>query len=192
MSILILAAAVAASPVPAPPPAPAVQAAPSKPVDPAALSSAKKLLGMMQLGATIDRMMGSLVPMMAPAALGALEHNDVTQAAMQKMESQPNGRERLMAIFSEEFLKSFRARYPAIIDAAAQEYAAVFTSQELDQAIAFYGTNTGAKFLAMSPQLQQAVGARAGQVGREAGTEAGYRAMQRAMQEMLPSEKTSS
>ena len=192
MSILMLAAAIAASPTPVAPPVPVTQAAPPKAIDPAALASAKKLLGMMHLDATIDHMMGSLVPVMAPAVLGALEHNDATQATMQKMESQPNGRERLMVIFSEEFLKSFRTRYPAIIEAAAQEYAAVFTAQELDQAIAFYSTGTGAKFLALSPQLQQAVGVRAGQVGREAGSEAGYHAMQRAVQEMLPSEKTSS
>jgi hypothetical protein len=147
---------------------------------------------MMHVDQTIDRMMAPLVSVIAPAVLGALEHDQATQGTMQAMESQPNGRARLTAIFSEEFLKAFRARYPAILDGAAQEYAAVFTAKELDQAIAFYSTGTGAKFLALSPQLQQTVGARAGQIGREAGMEAGQRAMLRAAQEILPPLKSGS
>lgn len=192
MTILFLMASLAAdlAPVKVPPPAPVKQAMPAKPGDPAALAAAKKLLVMMHADQTIDRMMGSLVPVITPAVLGALEHNEATQGPMQKLESQPNGRERLMAIFSEEFLKAFRARYPAIIDGAAQEYASVFTARELNEAIAFYSTGTGAKFLALSPQLQQTIGARAGEIGRQAGEEAGVSAMQRAVQEMLPSEKT--
>jgi len=195
MMISILAASLATSQTalpPAPSPPPIVQAAPPKPVDPAALASAKKLLGMMHLEQTIDRMMGSMVPVMAPAILGMLEHEDTTRAVMEKMESQPDGRKRLMAIFSDEFLKSLRARYPSIIDSAAQEYAATFSARELDQAIAFYSTPTGAKFLALQPQLQQAVGTRAGAIGREAGMEAGQRAMLRAVQEVLPPQKTGS
>jgi len=186
------AAASADAPVPVPPPvivAPATP--PQKPADPAALASAKKLLSMLHVDQTIDRLMSQLTPMMTTGVLGMLEHGDATQAAMQKIESRPNGRDRLMVIFSEEILKSFRARYPTILDGAAQEYATVFTKRELDEAIAFYSTGTGAKFLALAPQLQQAVGMRAGVIGREAGMEAGQRAMQRAIQELLPSEKTS-
>ncbi|HMI20088.1 MAG TPA: DUF2059 domain-containing protein [Sphingomonas sp.] len=193
MNILILAAAVAATPsapVPVPPMATTVPAAPLKTVDPAALASARKLIGMLHLDQTIDRMMGSLVPVMTDAVLGELDHNEATQATMQKMESQPNGRARLTAIFAEEFLKSFRMRYPALLDGAAREYAAVFTATELDQVIAFYSSGTGAKFLVVSPQLQQSVGAASSQLGREAGMEAGLRAMQRAGQELIPSDKT--
>jgi hypothetical protein len=200
-------AAVAASGQPTVPPAPqapiivyappraadpAAQPAQAKPVDPAALASAKRLLAMMHMNQTIDRMIGSMVPVMAPAILGMLEHDDTTRAVMEKMESQPDGRNRLMAIFSDEFLKSLRARYPSIIDSAAQEYAATFTARELDQAIAFYSTPTGAKFLALQPQLQQTIGTRAGAIGREAGMEAGQRAMLRAVQDVLPSQKTGS
>lgn len=192
MSILILAAVAAASPsapVRVPPP-PIVYAPPRKPVDPAVLASAKKLLAMMHVDAVIDQMMTDLVPLMAPAVMNALEHGDTTRTAMQKMETQPNGRERLMVIFTEEFQKAFRSCYPAMIGAAAEEYAAVFSAPELDQAIAFYSTGAGAKFLALSPRLQQVVGNRSRQIGQEAGRAAGFRAMQRAVQELLPSEKT--
>jgi hypothetical protein len=186
--------AAAQADVPPPAPAPLLSAptAPRKPVDPAALASAKKLLAMMHMDQLIDRLMTQMVSLMAPAVIGTLEHDETTRAAMEKLESQPNGRARLVAIFSEEFLKSMRARYQEVIDGAAQEYATLFTAQELDQTTAFYSSGAGAKFLALSPQLQQAVGVRAGEIGREAGIEAGQRAMKRAMQEILPSEKTGS
>jgi hypothetical protein len=192
MMILLLAAAAAqVPPVAAAAPRAASQAA-AKPVDPAALASARKLLALMHVDQTIDRMMGSLVPVMTSAVVGSLDSNDTTRAVMQQMESQLNGRERLMAIFSEEIGSGFRAAYPSIIDSAAHEYASRFTKQELDEIVAFYSSGTGAKVVELMPQIQQGIGASATQIGRTVGQEAGLKAMQRAVRELLPSNKVSS
>ena len=190
MMILLFAAAAAATPALSTPSAP-IHSLPQAvaPVDPAALASARKLLVLMHVDQTIDRMMGSLVPVITSAVVGSLENNDATRTAIQQMESQPNGRERLMVIFSDEMLKAFRSRYPSIMDVAAHEYASKFSARELDEIIAFYSSGTGAKVLELMPELQRSIGTAAQKLGRDAGQDAGLKAMKRALQEMLPLEK---
>jgi len=157
-----------------------------------ALTAADKLVASLGMNQTIDRMLNKLVPLMAAAVMGQLDNNPATQPMMQQIESQPNGRDKLMQIFDEEMLKSMRARYPEMMDGVARQYAMAFSAQQLNELITFFGTGVGAKWVALSPQLQEQVGKAAGEIGKQAGVEAGRRMMERAASEILPTAKAGS
>ncbi|WP_162875464.1 DUF2059 domain-containing protein [Sphingomonas crusticola] len=192
MNIFVLAAAAAASvPAPAPLVPPVIEAVPAKPADPAAMNSARQLIKLMHFDQTLDQMMGTLIPTMGKGVVAQIEQ-DNSDSLIQQIKTTPGGREGLERIFDEEMLKSMRSRYPEILEAAAREYASAFTSAELDRIIVFYQSGPGAKWVQLSPQLQQSIGPIAGAIGRQAGIEAGTRMMERAAKELVSTKNTSS
>ncbi|MEJ8630899.1 DUF2059 domain-containing protein [Sphingomonas sp. I4] len=66
-------------------------------------------------------------------------------------------------------LAAFRARYPAIAEAAAEEYRRNFSEDELKAIIVFMISAAGKRLLALQPQLQQRLSEAGKAVGREAG-----------------------
>jgi len=154
---------------------------------PGTVETARKLIGTMKLNRTYDAMFAALIPMMADAVMGSLEHDSRTTALISQIEaSRPDGRLHLKAIFSEEFAAAIRARYPALEEATAKEYAGAFTEQELQTLLAFYQSGVGAKALVVLPQLQARIGEAGRKIGQEAGAEAGRKGIERAISEMLP------
>lgn len=153
---------------------------------PAGLESARKLLAIMKVDRTIGLMFERLVPLMAQATIGSLESEPGTAAMMKSMEAKPGNRERLLAIFSEEFATELAQATPALVERTAKEYANVFSPKELDELVAFYTSGTGEKMIMVMPDLQQKLSIFGQTTGREVGARAGERAMQRAFGELMP------
>ncbi|MFA5965050.1 MAG: DUF2059 domain-containing protein [Sphingomonas sp.] len=158
------------------------------PVDaPGSMETARKLVDIVKLERTYDAMFATLIPIMTDAVMGSIEHDDRSSALVAKMEaSHPDGRDRLKAIFSEEFATAIRKRYPALKEATAKEYATAFTEQELRDLLSFYQSGVGAKALVVLPQLQARIAAAGRKIGEESGVEAGRKGMERAIHEMAP------
>ncbi|RIA44583.1 uncharacterized protein DUF2059 [Hephaestia caeni] len=155
-------------------------------VDPAALAAAKHLIVTMKLDATLDRMFVGMSPLFAESVIGMLSQNPATKAGMDNLLANgEGGHDRFVAILSQEFMTSLKARYPEIEAAVAHEYAARFTAVELDEITAFYSSGTGAKVLRLMPEIQQVTAAAGRTIGQKAGEEAGRRAFERAEREML-------
>ena len=170
-------------------PAPAVQKTLPAPAatSPAALAAARKILVLMQVDRMITRMFDQLVPLMSSATVGALEANAATAPMIKAMADKPGGRDRLLAIFAEEFTVEMKRQTPLLLEQTAKEYAAAFEERELNELIAFYSSGTGEKVVALMPELQQRMPIYGQQVGRAAGETAGRRAVERAMAELMPS-----
>jgi hypothetical protein len=192
ITVAFWAAAQAAVPVYAPPPPPRPSAAPAD-VDasyPGRLAAGRQLLTLMRVDETYDMMFQPLTPIFAQAVVGMMQGNPDTRDAIQALFAHGEGGQgRFVAILSEEFMRSIRARYPQLKEAAAVEYAKSFTEAELRDLIAFYSSGTGSKALKVLPELQKRIAATGQEVGRAAGAEAGRRAFDRALREMLPAGK---
>src|SRR3546814_13308016 len=106
----------------------------------------------MKLDATLDRMFVGMSPLFAEGVIGMLSQNPATKAGVDNLLANgEGGHDRFVAILSQEFMTSLRVRYPAIVAAVAQEYAASFTAAELDQLTAFSSSLTGAQVLRFMP-----------------------------------------
>lgn len=183
MILALVAAVQAASPLPAVQPDSV-----AKPViAPDRLAAAKRLIAMIKLERTFDLMFVQLAPNFAHAVIGSMATEPGTKGLIETLTSRaPENRDRMAAIISQEFLRSIQKRYPALLDKAAEEYAAVFTADELTAIADFYASGPGAKVLALTPQLQATMGKHGEALGAEAGAEAGRRAFERIAREMLP------
>ncbi|HEY0313483.1 MAG TPA: DUF2059 domain-containing protein [Allosphingosinicella sp.] len=193
LPLLLAAAAPAAS---APPPAaiittaPQAAPAPGKPPSAAAL----KLVEAVQLEARMDAAFRKLVPLMGIQVTTTLEANPATRAyASQLFAKVPGGRARVADLMSEEFQKELRKQYPELKRAIAQAYDAMFTPQEMDELIRFFGSGVGAKYMASTERLQQETEAVSTKLGERAGIAAAPVALQRAEREagLKPSGRTS-
>ncbi|WP_425228564.1 DUF2059 domain-containing protein [Sphingomonas sp.] len=162
---------------------PTVTVAPD--TDPARVAAATRLIALMHLDATLDRLFAQLTPVFAQGVIGALSGDESGRTLLAALDAKPDGRERFSAILSQEYLASIRRRYPEIERGAAAEYAAAFTREELEAIAAFYSSGAGAKLLRLQPELQQRMSARGQGLGRVAGAEAGERAVTRATREIL-------
>lgn len=177
----------------APQPAFAQAPTPAAPgeVDPARLAASRQLIALMKIEDSYDMMFKPLTPVFAQAVVGMMQGDPLTRAALQMLFTKGDGgQDRFVAILSDEFMRSMRARYPLLKEAAAAEYAKSFTEAELGDLIAFYSSGTGSKALTVLPDLQKRIAATSEQIGKVAGEEAGRRAFERAEREMLPPRKT--
>lgn len=173
--------------------APSVAAAQDAPaiaeVDSARLTAAKRLIGMMELKTVYDRLFIQLAPTFAQSVIGLMATEADSKAMIDAVVARdPGNRDRMLAILSEEFLVSMQRQYPELLDSAAKEYAAAFTTQELTEIANFYASGSGAKALKLMPQLQASMAKSGEALGRAAGMEAGERAFERIADELLPEE----
>lgn len=183
---LLLAGAAPAAAQPAP------VRAPTESIDPARLAAGRQLVELLNLEQTLDTMFVPLMPVFAQAVIGMLQADpDTRQVMTVLLDKGDGGQEKFVAILSQEFFKSIRARYGMFKESAATEYARAFTEPELRELIAFYSSGTGAKALKIAPELQKRMSRAGEEIGRKAGEEAGRRAFERAEREMLPTGKPS-
>lgn len=158
--------------------------------DPATIASARQLLDLVHVDRTLAMMFDHLKPLMVNSTVTALEANPATADMMKSMEaSRPAARDRIVALFREEFDTAMASASTQIIDQTAREYAAVFTRAELDEIIAFYSSGAGRKVITMMPALQQKMSQYGQQAGQSVGQAAGEKAMKRAIEELLPKQK---
>ena len=184
MSVILALLAATAVPQAA---APAAPPQASEVIDPARLAAAKRLLSMMSLQQTLDRMFVQLAPGFATGVIGAMAIDPSTKGLIEDVIARDAGNhDRMVAILSQEFLRSIQARYPELLARAAEQYARAFTAAELTAIADFYATGPGAKALALMPQLQASMSQAGQELGKTAGMEAGRRAFERIAKEMLP------
>lgn len=186
IALLLFAAQAGASPVaPTPPaadpprarPAPADQAAPT---DPARLAAADRFLGLLHIEQQYDSLFLRLIPLLSAQLFDNLKDDLRVPVQVRSHLADPDARAAAQRIFAEESLKGFRARYPAMRTATAREYAASFSTAELDQLSAFYASPIGQKALAAIPALQ----AKLMPVGMAAGREVGETAFRRTLERL--------
>jgi hypothetical protein len=169
---LLLAAAPAPS---APPPAAATPAAVA---DPARLAAARALVRVQGTSATLEKMFRSLAPAMSLSVVGALTNSADGKAFLAMIESRgEDAQTRLMQLVAEEYLAAMLRRVPTMTDRIAADYAQRFTQAELDDALAFFASPSGKRFVELQPELQE----RGRQIGMELGADAGREAMEAAL-----------
>lgn len=150
----------------------AAQTAPASPAATDAggrIETARILVGKLGLDRVLDFQFSGLMPLVAGNIVTALQTAADTPQAVKDRLATEEGRRQVGAIASEEMLAAFRARYPAIAEAAAEEYRRNFSETELKAIIAFYDSAAGQRLLQLQPQLQQRLAEAGKAVGREAG-----------------------
>lgn len=163
------------------PPKPVARVAP----DPAAVALATQLIALADIDGTLDRLYVQLAPIFAQGVIGAMSNDESARDALRAIQAKANGHDRLIAILSQEFLRSMKRQYPAMKAKMAAEYADLFTRSELEAIITFYRSEAGAKALRLMPEIQQRMAQQGNELGRTAGAEAGLRAFERAAREIL-------
>ena len=151
-------------------------AAPAK----GSIEIARKLVAVMGVEKSYDQVFSPLVPLVTGNIIGLFERETNTPPAIRLLLGSTTGRERVNSVLSEEILASFRSRYAKMLEGTAAEYAAKFSDNELKDLLAFYSSGTGAKLVAVTPDLQ----ARLGKIGEGVGEEAGMEAIPKAMKRL--------
>ena len=138
----------------------------------ATIESARKLIEVMHVDQTYDRVFKPMVGVMAAAVLPAMEKDSNVPESVRDELATNEGKVRVGRVVSDEFMAAFRARYALLKEATAKEYAAAFTEDELQTIIAFYSSGVGAKALALAPDIAAKVQVQARTIGEEAGKDA--------------------
>jgi hypothetical protein len=138
----------------------------------ATIESARKLIEVMHVDQTYDRVFKPMVGVLAAAVLPAMEKDGSVPEAVRTELATNEGKARVGRVVGDEFMAAFRARYSLLKEAMAKEYAAAFTEDELQAIIAFYSSGVGAKALALAPEIAAKVQVQARAIGEEAGKDA--------------------
>lgn len=144
--------------------------------DPARLAQARGLVAMLDLDRTLDSMFVNLKPLFAENVVGNMSRSSEGAEFFNKIRG---GRDRFSQVLGDAFLEGLRTRYPDFKEAAAQEYARLFTTAELEQLSAFFRSGVGEKWRASAPVLEQSMGKWGQQIGSQVGMEAMMAVMKR-------------
>lgn len=153
----------------------AAQTAPAPATTPDAggrIETARALVAKLNLDKTLDLQFSSLMPLIANNMVTALQGDPAIPQALKDRLTTAETRRQVGEIATEEMMAAFRARYPDIAEAAAEEYRRNFSEAELKAIVAFYDSPTGRRLLQLQPQLQQ----RLAEAGRAIGQQAGMAA----------------
>lgn len=151
-----------------------------------AVAEASKLVDQLEFERVLDSMFGNLQGIFADNVVAAMERDQKQASYLGDLfQNGRGGRERFSAILGEEFTKAMRAKYPGMKQAAADEYARLFTAEELSALTAFFSSGVGEKWRSLSAQIEAAMGKWGERAGMEAGGTALMNALKRADTEML-------
>jgi hypothetical protein len=157
------------SPAPKSVAAPVPQAGPARP---GLIETARKLVELLHISATYDRLFQPLIPLMVTSILPTMEQDKSLSQSVQDELKTDDGKVRIGKIIGEELVAAFRRQYPLMIEQTAKEYSQEFTEDELQSLLAFYGTPVGAKALRLVPEITQKLQAYGRTVGKTAGEDA--------------------
>lgn len=177
---LILAAGFCCVHVPAGAGEPVTPARAAEPANPAKLAAATVLVEKLDLDRTVDNMFMSLRNVFAENAIAMMLRNDGDGNIKRFFASLPGGQDRFAQVLGDEFQAAMRRQYPEMEKVAAEQYASVFTADELGTLNSFFSTGVGQKWLAVSPKLQKIMS----DWGRNAGMKAGAEAMAAAIKQI--------
>lgn len=149
------------------------QVPPPAAAEPGRIAAATRLLAVMDIDSQYDSILGQMIPVMSAQVFQQVRDNVKTPDSVRRRLDDPAQLAKLREIFAEEATREFRARYGKMRTETAQEYARLFTADELNELAAFYERPVGRKALQVLPQLQQ----RLFPIGMRVGVEAGRAAM---------------
>jgi hypothetical protein len=148
---------------------------------PAASAKARAVVELLGTEQILDTMFRDLSPLVGAQIVSVLENTPATRLYAEGLIGRlAGGRERLVAIFAEEFLAEIRLAYPDVKAETARLYQSHFSETELDQLHRFYSTGAGAKFLRLQPEFQEQMRLFGQGKGRLAGEKVGPRGLERA------------
>lgn len=150
----------------------------SEQVDEARLTAARELLRVQGVGVLMQKMYRDLAPAMALSVIGEMATDDQGKSFLERVEQRgDDAKGELARLVAEEFLASMTRRIPQLLERFAAEYARRFTQKELDDALAFFASPSGTRFIELQPQLQE----RGRQIGIDLGRDAGREAVEAAL-----------
>lgn len=153
--------------------------------DGAAIAAAERLIEATRIGAQLEQNFAVMVPFMAKNAMAQLAAGETTRAMFEQLTQNDYARkQKLEAIFADEFTLAIRAQMPRLKREYAREYAAAFSTAELDALTAFFSEGAGAKYVAQTPMLNTKLAATSQRIGMEVGMVAMPKALQRAKSEL--------
>lgn len=134
------------------------------------IEDARAILAAARTEELLDGMFAQLVPVMESAFVGQLSTSAVGNSLLESVDAKyPGGRDAFGKRFGEIISTGMRAKYPAILEAAARKYVEQLAPEDLRAARAFYESESGARLLAAQRQLQ----AQLQQVGQQIGSQVG-------------------
>jgi len=150
----------------------------------AARGSAEALVDLMGIEAKLDKTFAALGSAFGGLVIAQAQTEPQGAAWVNGLIAKlPGGRDRLVQILGEEYLKEIRKTYPALKAKVAEAYRGHFTDAELQEMIRYYSSGVGAKQLAFEAELQDIMAESGREAGREAGSAAAVAAMRRAERE---------
>jgi hypothetical protein len=153
--------------------------------DSATLAAAERFVEVTQVVQQLEQTFVVMAPVMAQQAMAQLGSQQTTRAMFEEITKNDYARkQKLQAIFAEEFLAAMRTQMPRYKREYAREYAASFTKAELDSLNTIFGEGAGAKYIAQTPAVQTRLIAVGQRIGMEVGMVALPKAMQRAKTEL--------
>lgn len=172
VACLTMPAAASANQVPRQEPASAASKPASEAPSPERLAAAQQLVPALNVEAQYDRIFLQLIPAMTSQVFDSLKDNVKAPAALREKLADPDALASAKRFFASEALAAFKRRYPSLITATANEYAAAFSLDELNGLAAFYAAPLGQKALNMLPSIQQKLFPIGAEAGRDVGVEA--------------------
>lgn len=165
---------------------PALAAPATAEPDAARVALARDLLKVQDTAGTMEKLYRDLAPAMSLSVVGALSNTAEGREFLALVEGRSeDAKTKLMQFVAEEFLAAMTQRIPELLDRIAVDYATRFTAKELQDALAFFASPSGKRFIELQPQLQE----RGRQIGMELGGDAGRAAMEAALKRIDANDK---
>lgn len=150
-------------------PGPAERAAPERPVDQAAVATAREIIELTQAGQTLERIAARIVAEMAPA----FERANPGQGAL------------IEEILQTEFLATFTQHQEQFIDSLVPVYTRNFAPEDLEALADFYRSPLGQKLIEAQPVVAEQAMRMGGMWGQKLGELALIKAIQKMQAEGL-------
>lgn len=143
-------------------------ASPAFAQDAATLAAADRLVEVTEIGPQLEQGLQLMVPAMAKNVMAQLAASETTRAMFEEVTKNDYARkQKLEALFTEEFLAAMRAALPRFKREYVREYASAFSKAELDALNSFFSQGAGARYVAQTPAISAKLAATSQRIGME-------------------------
>ena len=137
------------------------------------LEDARAILIASNITETVEAMFVQLVPVMESGFIGQIRQINGGDKLIQKIDANyPGGISAFGKRFGQLMMAGMRAKYPNMVDRAAEQYVAEIKPADLAAIRAFMESPTGKSMTAAQPKIQQQMSAAGQVIGRKVGEEA--------------------
>jgi hypothetical protein len=140
---------------------------------PTPLEDARAILLAGNITETVETMFTQLVPVMESGFIGQIRQINGGDKLIQKIEADyPGGITAFGKRFGQLMMAGMRAKYPDMVDRAAEHYVKQIQPADLAAIRAFMESPTGKSMTAAQPEIQQQMSAAGQVIGRQVGEDA--------------------